>query len=144
MRNSALPFLSSSVSMGSPYIGAQYIRGPRPDVNVRKIIPRRRFDYESVNGEPVRRVRGARFAHGGRDPSLGPIMGAGIASPRRSRTKFALEPAMTRATTAGVLVALAALGASALRGQNADSATANSRPAPPSPVFSIGQPPIWR
>ena len=49
------------------------------------------------------------------------------------------------ATKAGVLIImLAVLQASVLRGQTADSTTARSRPAPPSPVLSIGQPPIWR
>ena len=46
---------------------------------------------------------------------------------------------------AGILiVAFTALEASALRGQNADSAEAKAHPAPPPAVFSIGQPPIWR
>lgn len=58
---------------------------------------------------------------------------------------------MTRSFNAGALVvALVVFDVGALAGQNADSATPTSRPSPrpppppPSPVFSIGQPPIWR
>jgi phosphatidylserine/phosphatidylglycerophosphate/cardiolipin synthase-like enzyme len=52
---------------------------------------------------------------------------------------------MIRSFGAGVLiVALAAVDAGALRAQSADSAVASSRPASLPPVFSIGQPPIWR
>jgi phosphatidylserine/phosphatidylglycerophosphate/cardiolipin synthase-like enzyme len=52
---------------------------------------------------------------------------------------------MTHAFNAGNLVVLLALlDGSALRGQIADSAAASSRPGAPRSVFSIGQPPIWR
>jgi phosphatidylserine/phosphatidylglycerophosphate/cardiolipin synthase-like enzyme len=50
---------------------------------------------------------------------------------------------MIRLSRASVLImTLAVLNASTLRAQNADSAATRSQPA--SPVFSIGQPPIWR
>src|SRR5690349_10077204 len=63
-------------------------------------------------------------------------------SPRRHsrwcswvRMKLALEPGMIRTLRATVLIAtLAAFNAGALAAQS----------APPGPVFSIGQPPIWR
>jgi len=59
--------------------------------------------------------------------------------------KIALEPAMIGSSNTGtILVTLGVLAASALRGQNADSAAARANPAPPAAVFSIGQPPIWR
>lgn len=52
---------------------------------------------------------------------------------------------MTHFLNASALViALASLHASALRGQKADSAVASSHAGPPPEVFSIGQPPIWR
>jgi hypothetical protein len=51
---------------------------------------------------------------------------------------------MIRSFNAGVIVALVALDATGLRGQNADLAAATSRPGPPEPVFSVGQPPVWR
>jgi len=52
---------------------------------------------------------------------------------------------MIRPFTASVLtVAVAATNAGALQGQVADTAVARSSLAPPRPVFSIGQPPIWR
>jgi phosphatidylserine/phosphatidylglycerophosphate/cardiolipin synthase-like enzyme len=51
---------------------------------------------------------------------------------------------MIHPSNAGALVVmLALLGGSALRGQNADSGAARARPAPAPPVFSIGQPSIW-
>lgn len=43
-----------------------------------------------------------------------------------------------------LIVALALVDSSALRGQKADSAGASSHAGPPAEVFSIGQPPIWR
>jgi len=59
--------------------------------------------------------------------------------------KIALEPAMTRSFNAGALVvALVVFDVGALAGQSANSATSSSGPSPPPPVFSIGQPPIWR
>src|SRR5690349_6967916 len=52
---------------------------------------------------------------------------------------------MIRALTTGALVAVPALlDRSALRAQNADSATASQHAGPPPAVFSTGQPPIWR
>ena len=52
---------------------------------------------------------------------------------------------MTYAFSASRLgVALVLLDAGVVRGQKADSAAARSRSVPPQPVFSIGQPPIWR
>src|SRR5690349_17818934 len=51
---------------------------------------------------------------------------------------------MIHSLGARVVVLLALLNSSALRGQRSDSATANSRSGPPATVFSIGQPPIWR
>ncbi len=58
--------------------------------------------------------------------------------------EIALVQAMIRSLSAGTLVVLALVDGSALRAQNADSAAASSRSAPPPTVFSIGQPPIWR
>ena len=43
-----------------------------------------------------------------------------------------------------LVVTLALLDGSVLRGQNRDSAAAGSRSDPPPAVFSIGQPPTWR
>ena len=43
-----------------------------------------------------------------------------------------------------LFVTLILLDAAGAWGQGADSAAARSRSIPPSPVFSIGQPPIWR
>src|SRR6516225_5086257 len=64
------------------------------------------------------------------------------------RTELALEAAMIRSRTVGVLIltiaALDLLGAGALRGQSTDSTALSSRLGPPATVFSIGQPPIWR
>ena len=52
---------------------------------------------------------------------------------------------MTHVFSAGSLVVmLAFLDGSDVRGQNADSAAASSRSGAPPSVFSIGQPPIWR
>src|SRR5690349_15274039 len=51
---------------------------------------------------------------------------------------------MIHSLGARVVVMLALLNGSALRGQRSDSATASSRSGPPATVFSIGQPPIWR
>src|SRR5215471_12729220 len=48
MRNSALPFFSSSVSIGATYIGDPHIWLARTCVNARRISRRRRFDYESI------------------------------------------------------------------------------------------------
>jgi phosphatidylserine/phosphatidylglycerophosphate/cardiolipin synthase-like enzyme len=52
---------------------------------------------------------------------------------------------MTRTLNAGVLTwALVVFDAVALQAQIASAATSPSAASPPSPVFSIGQPPIWR
>jgi phosphatidylserine/phosphatidylglycerophosphate/cardiolipin synthase-like enzyme len=59
--------------------------------------------------------------------------------------KIALCRAMIHSFRAGGLfVTLILAGSGALRGQVPDSASASSRSGPPPPVFSIGQPPIWR
>src|SRR5205823_7365153 len=63
------------------------------------------------------------------------------------RIKIALALAMIRTLKASVLIgALAAFDAGALRSQTASPAPSNSPQSapPPAPVFSIGQPPIWR
>src|SRR4029079_7007121 len=65
--------------------------------------------------------------------------------PGWARIKIALLRAMPHASNAGALVVmLALLDGSALRAQAADPAVVSSRPGPPSAVFSLGQPPIWR
>src|SRR5690349_14417240 len=52
---------------------------------------------------------------------------------------------MLRTMYLGVLSgAFVALHAVALKGQEASSAPSNARASHPAPVFSIGQPPIWR
>src|SRR5689334_17720693 len=59
--------------------------------------------------------------------------------------KLALERAMVRITHWRVFVgALAALHAEALKGQDAGPPSPNAVRSIPAPVFSIGQPPIWR